>query len=199
MKFVNKNNFELEAHAITPETGLEKRRQPNAPLFIDVRSSQEYHKGHLAGATLLPAEFIEDHLMQLPPFAHIIIYGETEEEAGLAVQTLSENGFSELSYIPGGYPAILAALRADENEILLDDLPKEEWPAKIDEVLTAKVRPALAQDGGGLEVVKIQEDQVFINYQGACSGCASSTTGTLKFIEGTLRTALNHDIEVITT
>ena len=54
---------------------------------------------------------------------------------------------------------------------------------KIEDVLDKKVRPALASDGGGLKVIKIENDTVFINYQGACNGCASAATGTLQFIK----------------
>jgi len=38
---------------------------------------------------------------------------------------------------------------------------------------------------------------VYINYQGACNGCASAATGTLNFIRNALSTSLNHDIDVV--
>jgi NifU-like protein len=71
----------------------------------------------------------------------------------------------------------------------------------IENVLDEKVRPALAADGGSLEVVDIREAQgtvsVYIRYLGACRGCVSSTKGTLQFIEHLLRRELHDSIRVI--
>ena len=64
-----------------------------------------------------------------------------------------------------------------------------------------KIRPALAADGGSLEVVDIREAagmvNVYIRYLGACRGCSSSTKGTLQFIENMLRQELADSVRVI--
>jgi NifU-like protein len=71
----------------------------------------------------------------------------------------------------------------------------------IEKALDEKVRPALAADGGSLEVVDIRESagtvSVYIRYLGACRGCISSTKGTLQFIENLLRQELSDTIRVI--
>lgn len=68
---------------------------------------------------------------------------------------------------------------------------------KINELLDQKVRPALAGDGGGLEVLGIDGFTVKIRYQGACGSCPSSISGTLMAIEGLLRRDVNPSIEVV--
>ena len=68
---------------------------------------------------------------------------------------------------------------------------------KINQLLDQKVRPALAGDGGGLEVLGIDGFTVKIRYQGACGSCPSSITGTLMAIEGLLRRDVNPSINVI--
>jgi NifU-like protein len=72
----------------------------------------------------------------------------------------------------------------------------------IEKTLDEKVRPALAADGGSLEVVDLREaggmTNVYIRYLGACRGCISSTKGTLQFIENLLRQELADTIRVIT-
>ncbi|NWF89977.1 MAG: NifU family protein [Ignavibacteriaceae bacterium] len=68
---------------------------------------------------------------------------------------------------------------------------------QINEILDNRVRPALAGDGGGLEVLGIDGYKVTIRYQGACGGCPSSISGTLRAIEGLLRRDVNSAIEVI--
>ena len=50
---------------------------------------------------------------------------------------------------------------------------------KIKELLDTKVRPAVAMDGGDIIFDKYNEGIVFLQMQGACQGCPSSTA-TLK-------------------
>lgn len=68
---------------------------------------------------------------------------------------------------------------------------------KINAVLNQKVRPALANDGGGLEVLGLNGVTLSVRYQGACGSCPSSITGTLRAIENLLRKEVNPVIEVI--
>jgi NifU-like protein len=71
----------------------------------------------------------------------------------------------------------------------------------IEKVLDTKIRPALAADGGSMEIVDIREAggmiSVYIRYLGACKGCVSSTKGTLQFIENTLHRELAENIKVL--
>lgn len=68
---------------------------------------------------------------------------------------------------------------------------------KIEEVLDRTIRPGLQGDGGDIEIVKYEENKLYVAYQGACGTCPSSTTGTLMAIEGILRDEFNPQIEVI--
>ncbi len=68
----------------------------------------------------------------------------------------------------------------------------------VEAVLDESVRPALANDGGGLEVIEVDGHIVRIRYQGACGGCPSSTGGTLRVIENHLRSQLDPEIKVHT-
>lgn len=69
----------------------------------------------------------------------------------------------------------------------------------IEAALDAHVRPALARDGGGIELEDVQtaDDgtvQVSLAYQGACKGCAGSGAGTLTFVEHTLQKEVSDKI-----
>ncbi|MBU2645904.1 NifU family protein [bacterium] len=198
MKFTNKNVFEASKHALEPEVCLKERRKNMPPIILDIRSQEEYKVRHLVGAYSFPGEYLRDNLSQIPPYAQVILYGDNDDEKTISfVKLLVDNKFSDVSYVSGGVEKLLAALNAAEDEVILDSLPRAEWAQKIESVLNEKVRPTLAADGGGLSILKIEEDKVFINYEGACQGCASAATGTLNFIRNTLSTSLNHDIEVI--
>lgn len=69
---------------------------------------------------------------------------------------------------------------------------------KILEVLDEKVRPALAGDGGGLEVLDFDGETLRIAYQGACGSCPSAQTGTLHFIESLVQAEVDAGIRVMT-
>jgi Fe-S cluster biogenesis protein NfuA len=68
---------------------------------------------------------------------------------------------------------------------------------RINEILDERIRPALAGDGGWLEVLSLNDNTLTIRYQGACGSCPSSITGTLMAIEGMLRQEVDPEIEVV--
>ncbi|HYO90290.1 MAG TPA: NifU family protein [Pyrinomonadaceae bacterium] len=68
---------------------------------------------------------------------------------------------------------------------------------RINEILDEKVRPALAGDGGWLEVLNLKDHTLSIRYQGACGSCPSSLSGTLMAIEGMLKQEVDPEIEVV--
>ena len=89
---------------------------------------------------------------------------------------------------------------------ILDDFDREKYPELSDDekaiiveaIMDESIRPALANDGGGLEVIEVDGPIVRIRYQGACGGCPSSTGGTLRVIENHLKSQLDPEIKVHT-
>jgi len=75
------------------------------------------------------------------------------------------------------------------------DMPME--LQKIEEILDRTIRPGLQGDGGDLELVRLEQNKLYVRYQGACGTCPSSTSGTLMAIEGILRDELQMQLEVI--
>ena len=67
----------------------------------------------------------------------------------------------------------------------------------IEEILDRTIRPGLQGDGGDIEVIKYEDNKLYVSYQGACGTCPSSTSGTLMAIEGIIRDEFNPHIEVI--
>ncbi len=63
----------------------------------------------------------------------------------------------------------------------MDENPEDaEIVAQIKELLDARVRPAVARDGGDITFHGYTEGKVFLRMQGACAGCPSSTA-TLQY------------------
>ena len=98
-----------------------------------------------------------------------------------------------------------AETEENEEPSILENLDKIDFPnlsdaekgAVIDALLDETVRPALANDGGGLTVLDFEDNTLRIRYQGACGSCPSSATGTLRAIENILHSSLKQEIRVI--
>ena len=58
---------------------------------------------------------------------------------------------------------------------------------KVDKILDRTLRPALRADGGDIEVLSVENNEVRISYKGACGGCPSAFMGTLEAIENILQ------------
>ena len=71
----------------------------------------------------------------------------------------------------------------------------------INKAIDKSVRQFLIMDGGDIEILDVKENgeqiDIYVRYLGACSGCASSSTGTLFAIENTLKEQLDKQIRVL--
>lgn len=68
---------------------------------------------------------------------------------------------------------------------------------KVNAVIDEMVRPALAGDGGGLEILGLENNTLFIRYQGACGTCPSAVTGTLTAIERLVQHQVDPNLTVL--
>ena len=101
---------------------------------------------------------------------------------------------------PAAARAPVTPTYADDGENRIDPdfhgRSYEEKVAFVNAIFDETVRPGLASDGGGLQLVEIVDKTVRIEYQGACGSCPSSTSGTLFFIENVLRSRVNPELIV---
>ncbi|MCZ6160495.1 iron-sulfur cluster assembly scaffold protein [Campylobacter ureolyticus] len=72
----------------------------------------------------------------------------------------------------------------------------------VEAIIDEEIRPMLMMDGGDLDIVDIRKSDdgktdIYIRYLGACSGCASGSTGTLFAIEAVLKENLSPNIRVM--
>jgi Fe-S cluster biogenesis protein NfuA len=88
---------------------------------------------------------------------------------------------------------VLLSVQADDNAVGEDD---DEIVAQIKELLDAKVRPAVAQDGGDITFHGFDKGVVYLMMKGACAGCPSSTATLKAGIENMLRYYIPEVVEV---
>lgn len=92
----------------------------------------------------------------------------------------------------------------EKKETFADQIDKEAFPALekseklaiIEKLFDELVRPALANDGGGLDIQDLEGNLLKIKYQGSCGTCPSSITGTLRAIDRCLKGYLDENMEV---
>ncbi len=123
-------------------------------------------------------------------FAHLNLVLDAIEQA--AEQCL-DIPFAE-AYVPtpleskgsetGGYPG-------------WELLSREQKIAVIEEVIAADIRPYIELDAGGVQILDLVEDrELIIAYQGACTSCYSATGATLNAIQEILRAKIDPNLVI---
>jgi Fe-S cluster biogenesis protein NfuA len=116
----------------------------------------------------------------------------------VTIEKEADRGWGEIqkglvNFLKSFDPATIPA----EKEVEGQTVEETELLKQINDILDQRVRPALAGDGGGLQVVSLEGLTLKIQYQGACGSCPSSIRGTLVAIENLLRREVNPSLEVI--
>ena len=74
-----------------------------------------------------------------------------------------------------------------ENDSLQSNENDSDIVKQIKELLDTRVRPAVAMDGGDIIYDSFKDGIVYLQMQGACSGCPSSTATLKMGIENMLK------------
>lgn len=70
----------------------------------------------------------------------------------------------------------------------MDDAQRTDLFNRIAEALEHHVRPELAQDGGDIELVSVDDDNIVqVRLLGACGGCSSSVYAVTMAAENALK------------
>lgn len=79
-----------------------------------------------------------------------------------------------------------------------DELPAPQKLSVVEQVLNDEIRPYIALDAGGIEIVELNDKrELTVRYQGSCTSCYSSVGATLSAIQGILRAKVHPEIVVI--
>lgn len=84
-------------------------------------------------------------------------------------------------------PGSAAGFSVPAEESFSDDPADADIVAQIKELIETRVRPAVANDGGDIVYRGFDKGKVYLQMQGACSGCPSSTATLKNGIEQLLK------------
>ena len=146
-----------------------------------------------------PVEFLKNDKTVKVPLANkilalkgttMVFFGENfitvKKEKNLNWQDLKHGIISEINdYYSKGNQVVL---KKETHNIKEDNKSNEsdEIINKINEVLDAKVRPAVARDGGDITFKSFKDGVVTVELKGSCSGCPSSIMSLKQGVQNLL-------------
>ena len=73
-------------------------------VILDVRSKEEYDKGHIPGAKLVPVQVLSIKLTELDKYKDkpVLVYCESGRRSPIAVDTLVNNAFKNIYHLSNG-------------------------------------------------------------------------------------------------
>ena len=89
-------------------------------------------------------------------------------------------------FISSGLNAINVSEHMMSTEVDHNSKDRETVDA-ISAIISKKVKPAVAQDGGDINFVKYNEGVVFLELKGSCAGCPSATLTLKNGVENILK------------
>lgn len=149
------------------------------------RISTELIDKHVRDKTNLPA-FPEETY----PFLNLVLDAQDAAAQSCEGIPLAQNYSAppivghDIEVVDGGFPGF-------------KELSLKQKLAVIEEVIAKEVRPYIEMDAGGIEVINLLNDkEVIISYQGACTSCHSATGATLSYIQQILKAKVHPELEV---
>lgn len=86
---------------------------------------------------------------------------------------------------------------ATERNAPFHALSPEQQKVLVEQMIEAKIRPTLAADSGGIELINYipgERPQVWLNYIGACSGCHLGSTSTADMLLDHFETLIDKNV-----
>ncbi len=143
-------------------------------------------------ASRISAGLLEGYLSPFP-----------KEGAPYLNATLSaiDNAVKQCQHIPFGSEYEVTPIAFEEKEEVTlphwQELSLQDKLVVLEEVISKEIRPYIELDAGGVEVVDILNDwEVVIAYQGACTSCYSAMGSTLGAIQEILKKRIHFQIFV---
>jgi len=99
---------ELAQVAQLDPSGLDKLAGKNRVQVVDVRSPEEWSKGHLPGAIHIPLALLPDRIGELDASAPIVLHCRGGGRSSIATSFLQSQGVATVSNLAGGFDAWVA-------------------------------------------------------------------------------------------
>jgi len=158
-------------------------------------------KNYLQAHDLLPEDIdkeardrVEKEAFPRETWGHMTLALEAVDDAALECHHIP----LPLSYVEPFALADKKILPREDGWPGWETLTNEEQKEIIEHVLDQEVRPSIAKDAGGVDLLDVKEGRyVRIAYKGTCATCFSATGTTLSYIQHVLRTHVHPELIVV--
>ena len=84
--------------ATVPQTEGLAAAPESAPVYLDVRTAEEFAAGHVAGTVHIPLDQLEERWQELAPYRDrdLVVYCRTGRRSAAAIDVLASRGFTRL-------------------------------------------------------------------------------------------------------
>ena len=89
------------AQEISAQEALSQRQAGDSPVFVDVRTPEEFASGRVPGAVNIPVKQLPSRLAELGKGDRLVVYCERGTRSAVAVDTLLEAGYTNVSHLMG--------------------------------------------------------------------------------------------------
>ena len=97
----------------------------------------------------------------------------------------------------GDMQAILDKYYHKKPQVEKPQLTHTQKILKINNIIENQISPELRKDGGDIEFIDLDGNNVLVKLTGACSGCKNSTLTLKNFVETTLKEHFDENVEVV--
>lgn len=102
ISFVAQNAISGFSPTVSPSEAIQRTTKGDAYL-IDVRTPEEFKKGHVKSSVNIPVDELRNRLSEVPKDRDVLVTCRVGYRGHLANRILHENGFSGAKNVTGGY------------------------------------------------------------------------------------------------
>ncbi len=98
-----------EPPIVLPEQLAERLAGDDPPIVLDVRTDEEWSRGHIPGAMHIPVQVITERRSEVPQDRDVVVHCMVAPRARMAEKALIMIGHERVFHLEGGYRAWEAA------------------------------------------------------------------------------------------
>ena len=86
---------------ISGQEALSQQQAGSGPVFVDVRTPEEFASGRVPGAVNIPVKQLPSRLAELARDDRLVVYCERGPRAAAAIDALLRAGYTDVSHLTG--------------------------------------------------------------------------------------------------
>ncbi|NCB18228.1 MAG: pyridine nucleotide-disulfide oxidoreductase [Bacteroidia bacterium] len=136
---------------------------PNKDFLLDVRTEDEHKLGSIEGSTNIPVDSLRSRLAEIPSDKRIIIYCAVGLRGYIAYRILTQNGFSNVYNLSGGYKTYsIATEKGTVGEFFAGQIGSDDTLVDVDKETVLSVDATGLQCPGPIMQLKSSYDKISI-------------------------------------